>query len=77
MTENLKVVIDKPIQVFAFRTQRSRKSVASFGIVCRWIGVVAVVFVVMVAGQINRRTGLMAVISQGLGFCRSQFRLWV
>ena len=50
MFKDLKVVVHEPLQILSLRPHGSREAVARFGIVGRWIGVVAVVRV----GDIRR-----------------------
>lgn len=67
MAKDLKVVVDKPVEVLALRTQRPCKSVASFGVVSWRIGIVAVVFFVLVASQVDCRARLVNVDARILG----------
>lgn len=74
MAEDLKVVIDEPVQILALGSECSRDAVAGLGVVRGRIGVVAVVFVVLVVGEVDSGVGvwlgglLGAVLAEELGF---------
>jgi len=79
MTEDFKVVVNEPVEVLALGPQRSRKTLAGLRVVCWRIGVVAVVFLVLVAGKVHgdgsRRGILCARFAQQLSLCGIEFRI--
>jgi len=77
MAENLEIVVNQPIQVFALRAQRPCQPISGLGVVCRRIGVIAVVFVILVTGEVDGCAGLVAALAEELYFCGVRLRVWM
>lgn len=78
MTKHLKIVIYQPLQIFAFRSQRTREPLPSLGVMRGRIRVVAIVFLVPIARhvQCHARLGPRAQLLQDLRFRRGCGSVW-